>query len=184
MKNTIDRLHKTSSIKLSLVVLLGAASIMAACSGADDGGVAGDIKLTEMTVEQANSLCQFALDQVDLDDMAKGSCYSASILASKLDPNLDCEATAQECVKNPTQGVKDLLTCTANQAILSGLPACAANLTTDDWKVCQIAFNEALATLAANVSCTTEVTKLPNPATFSECSTIKDECPELFELAM
>lgn len=146
----------------------------------EGSGVNRSKVMTEVSAEEANTVCNYVVEQLSPEDVQTVFCYLIAHLVSELDPSIDCEAVAQECLAS-SEPLPDLSEqCDVTSQDLSALPACAATVTVGEFEDCQLATVQALADLADTISC--DFAPPEEDEVVPECQNIMNECPELLNL--
>jgi hypothetical protein len=144
--------------------------------GTSGSGVDRAKPLSSVTLDEATTVCNYAMLELDPADALKFACYVGAIFESELDPQVNCNTAAQECIAaaEPVDIDCDI----TSQADIDGLPACAAQVTLGEYEDCQVATARAMTTLAAEISCSSDLETLSQKP--AECQAMLAKCPGLF----
>lgn len=163
---------------IGLVAFLGMAMI--GCGGDEESGsgVEASKALTEVTPQEAASICEYAQGQISDDDLKTVGCYIFGSFFSE--DEAQCEASVQECLNAPADPADGtLLECVATtQADIDALPACASDVTVGELESCQAAMARSFSDAADDISCGNALTVLLNVP--DECSALMTDCSDLF----
>ncbi len=169
---------KTRIQTLSLLAGLVALPLVACGGGSGDGAlgtdIAPDTRLSELSQEESNELCEASSAEFDSRDSESVSCYFLAQLTSSSQEQ--CQAAYDQCMQDPVE-VTD---CEEDALDTAELPDCASEVTVGEMESCFQAQADMMRELEASLSCDPEADDVALPETPEECQRLEDKCPELF----
>jgi hypothetical protein len=158
-------------MKKFYVLCLAGAFALSACGGINSG-VDGGKKMSELSADEAKTLCQaegeYTEKQISEDDAKKFACVFAGKLAEGFGGM--CQESYDECMMTATTEEEEGDSCDMAMA------AMGCDITVDEYEACREESIQATADLIKDISC--DSTEADLDTTSGEaCTAIKDKCP-------
>jgi hypothetical protein len=158
----------------ALVVL---AALTLACSEGPEapGGVDQDQMVSELSLEEVVSVCEFFEERIAQVDVILG-CYGYGMLTGGGVPERCAELVA-ECLEDPLAfGVEPWRNCSFTELDLEKFPACASEVTLREYNSCRVG---ALGNIESVVDELILCEGITDPGIHPACKILTEKCPSL-----
>lgn len=182
-------MKRTVTFLLMCGLGVGLGSVIASCGGDDDetGGVSNNKKISDISEEEAYSLCVAFCNDVQIPALELG-CTVTAVGLSLGNANL-CDKAYDTCMDSDLAPVSCEESCTADDSGTDDgepdteeAPECDA--TVGEVSACFNAYAAMVADISEQLSCDTKVSELegilaPLGETPSACAALEQKCPEM-----